>query len=309
MNIYLIISESFRLVDEKIATIINNSENVVSYDLNNYLLEDLITEAGYISIFDEQKYIIAKNADFFGSNKLKESDTNILCNYLNNPNDKTTLIFTTSKKVDDRKKITKIVRNNYNVIDIPKLSEYEMNKKIAAIMKKKGYNIDYESIQYLIKNSLNNYDIIYNEIEKIVLYYGDNKTVKIGDLKLLISHSLDDNIFKLINAIVDKNYQAMFKTYEELKIFKVEPIAIISLLAKEYRNIYLVKTCKNYSNIELMKLMGVQNWQFAKYEKISYDYSIKELKNYIKLLYKMDLNIKKGKIDKYLAIELFMLDL
>lgn len=307
MQAYLICSESFRLIEEEVNKIIKNNHNVISYDMNEATIEDLLNEAAYISLLDEKKYLIAKNAHFFGSEKLKEEDSERLISYLNNPNDQTILIFTTTTKLDVRKKITKLLKDKYEVIEIPKLKEYELNNKIMSIFKKDGYQIDFEAIKYISESCLLNYDLIYNEIAKIKLYYNDEKNIKLNDLKKLVSPSIEDNIFKLINAIMEKNYAKSLKLFNDLKILKEEPIAFISLLAKEYRNTYLIKTTNDKTS--LTELLKIQNWQYEKYERYAYSYDTLELKNKLQELYNLDLDIKTGKIDKYLGFELFLLNI
>ena len=308
MHNYLITSESFRLIEEYILKIVKNNQNIIKYDMNEASIEDLLNEASYISLIDEPKFLIAKNAMFFANTKLKEEDNNYLLNYLNNPNLNTTIIFTISSKIDERKKITKLMKEKYEVIEIPKLNEYEMKKKVSEILKKDGYQIDYDASNYLVTNSLNNYDIIYNEIEKIKLCYPKAQKLTLENIQKIASSLIEDNVFKLINAIVSKNSKQSFKIFNDLKLLKEEPIAFISLLAKEYRNMYLIKTNKTYTESELLQILNIQKWQYDKYAKNAYSYTPLELKNKLKELYELDLKIKKGKIDKYLGFELFLLN-
>ena len=72
MKVYVINGESYFLINEEISKIIKDSKNITTFDLNINTLEDVIIEAGYYSIFQEDKYIIVKNANFFGSEKLNE---------------------------------------------------------------------------------------------------------------------------------------------------------------------------------------------------------------------------------------------
>ena len=200
------------------------------------------------------------------------------------------------------------MKEKYEVIEIPKLNEYEMKKKVSEILKKDGYQIDYDASNYLVTNSLNNYDIIYNEIEKIKLCYPKAQKLTLENIQKIASSLIEDNVFKLINAIVSKNSKQSFKIFNDLKLLKEEPIAFISLLAKEYRNMYLIKTNKIYSDVELLQILNIQKWQYDKYAKNAYSYTPLELKNKLKELYELDLKIKKGKIDKYLGFELFLLN-
>lgn len=109
---YLIYGESFRLIEEEIQKIIKNETNSVTIDLMDSNIEDVLTEATYVSMFEESKFIIVKNALLFTSNKEKEEDVQKLLNYMENPVPSTTIIFTTYEKIDNRKKVTKAFEKN-----------------------------------------------------------------------------------------------------------------------------------------------------------------------------------------------------
>ena len=64
MKIYLVNGESHLLINEKINEIVKDSKNVTIFDFNINSMEEIILEAGYFSMFDEEKYIIIKNANF-----------------------------------------------------------------------------------------------------------------------------------------------------------------------------------------------------------------------------------------------------
>ena len=103
MNIYIIGSSSFHIVDEEIKKICNNKkwENI---NFLNMSLEDLISEVSYGSLFNEEKIIVVRNASFLGNN----DDVSLLEKYIASPNQLTTLILTTYEKIDERKKAVKV---------------------------------------------------------------------------------------------------------------------------------------------------------------------------------------------------------
>ncbi len=306
MQNYLISSDSFRLIEEQISTIVSDSKNIVTYNLDQNDLQEVIQEASYISFLPDIKYIIVKNADIFSSKKAKENDLVLLENYLENPNLQVVLIFITNNKVDERKKITKLMKQKYKYINIAPLKEYDLNQKVYQIFKNDGYKIDFESVKYITKANLGNYDLIYNEIEKIKTFYAQDKQILLKDIKKLAASSLEDNIFKFINAVIKKD-NIMFSYLNKVKLLKQEPVMIISLLAREYRNMYIVKNNQNIK--EVCSVLKLQSWQYDTYLKNSYNYSLEELKNLLNQLYELDLKIKKGDIDKYLGLELFLLSL
>ena len=86
MKIVLITGESILLINEKINEIVKDNKNITSFDMNANTIEDVLLEAGYFSMFEEEKFIIVRNANFFGSGKLNEKEADSLLKYFENPN-------------------------------------------------------------------------------------------------------------------------------------------------------------------------------------------------------------------------------
>lgn len=107
MQIYLISGESIRLIDEEVNKLISKEKNVEYFDLNTLELEDILTEAQYVSMFSDKRVIVVKNSFIFGSSKVSDKKMEILLKYLENPNEDTVIIFTYNDKCDTRKKLLK----------------------------------------------------------------------------------------------------------------------------------------------------------------------------------------------------------
>ncbi len=309
MKLYLIASESIRLIDEELEKIIKDQVNVEYFDLNNISISDLINEASYLSLFDDSKYIIAKNANIFGSDKMSEKDSALIESYLENPNDKTILIFVINGKIDSRKKITKIMKEKYQIIVRDKLNFNDLTEKIRYIVKKDGYTIDKNSINYLINNTLSNYDLIYNEIEKIKIYYSKPCEIKYDDVKEIVSRSLEENNFKIIEAIISKDLKRINILLDDMAVLKIEPINLINLLAREYRLMHMTKTLyeENKSMQNIVNELKLQGWQVEKILKNTFNYSLDELEKNLLLLNECDLEMKKVYFDKYAILKSYLL--
>ena len=311
MNIYLITSESFRLMEEEVKKIIKNSSNILTIDLLEATIEDVITEATYVSMFAEQKYIIVKNADFFGSGKIKEAEIELLEKYLENPVSLTTIIFETYNKIDLRKKITKEINAKYKIINIPPMYRNDLIPKIRNYVMDNKYKIDTDTINYIIDACYNNYDLIISELNKIFLYYDENDKIILSDVKEMVSKSLVDNNFKFVEAVINKDFILALKILEDLYVLKVDPINLLMLLAREYRLMVSVlilnETGTNKFNI--MKELNLQDWQLDKYVYYLVNYDKKTLYNYLKRLAELDIAIKSGNLDKYMALKIFLLEI
>ena len=104
MKIYLIYSDSYKRINEKVNEIINGFSNVLKFDLKINSISDVLEEAYYYSLTGEEKCIIVKSNDLFIAKKNKEEGKNkneeLLLKYIENPNNLVTLIFT-SYEVSD----------------------------------------------------------------------------------------------------------------------------------------------------------------------------------------------------------------
>ena len=314
-NIYLISSSSYRLMEDEIKKIIKN--NIYStFDLNAITIDEVLDEALYFSLFDEKKYIVVKNATIFGSSrkksdeedKVSRKDTRLL-SYLEDPNYNTVLIFTINGKIDSKKKICKTIKEKYHLIQIDDLKAKDIMSRVDKSFKEDGYKCDSSIIYSIISSCSNNYDLVMNEVDKIKLYYGRGCNVKNSDVLNITSRVIEDNNFKFIDSIMNKKMKESFKIFDDLMLQKVEPIMLLSMLAKEIRNTLLVKKMiSNKNKSEMMKLLGI-NYDFMidKLINNSYSYKERELEEYLVDICDMDYKIKTGKISNRLALEMIIM--
>lgn len=321
-NVYLISSNSFHLMEEELKKILKNNP-YASFDLNALELDDVLEEASYFSLFDDKKYMVVKNAQIFGASKRKSKDEDSdeeekvskkdekLLQYLNEPNENTVLIFTINGKADTKKKICKIIKDRYKFIQLDDLKPKEIYSRVEKALKDDGYKIDSNTGYYIVNNALNNYDLAINEVEKIKLYYCKGCTVKYDDVVNIVSKNIEDNNFKFIDTVISKDIKEAFKMYDDLMIQKVEPIMLMSMLAKEIRNMLLVKKMMNTKNKkDMMEVLGLKfDFQIDKLISNSYSFKEDKLEGYLVLLSDLDYKIKRGKISNKLALEMFIMDI
>ncbi len=311
MNVYLIESSSWVLLENQIKQIIQNSTNIITYNAEEASIEDILNEASYVSMFGEMKYLIVKNANFFASGKLKEKEEERLFRYLEQPYPLCTIIFTTYEPLDGRKKITKIIKDKYQLLQIIPPKGLELYNKVVELLVDYKYFAEKDVINYIIQSCLNNYDLIYNEIQKLNLYHEKPTKLKLETVKQIISKTIVDNNFKFIDAVIMKDLKKSLQYLNDLEVLKVEPLNLINLLAREFRNMILVKNMeeKKYTKKEMKEALHLQDWQLDKTIKNAQEYHLDDLKDYLISLEKTDCDMKSGKLDKQIALKLFLLDL
>ncbi len=311
--VYLLYGTVDYLINKTIDKIINDNKidefNVNKYDLTNSLLTDIINDASSMSLFSDKKIIIVNNAYIFtGTNKkYTEQNTEELENYLNNINDNTILIFTTSnEKLDERKKITKLVKKNGIVKDFNSIDNISLVKNLFE-----DYSISNDNVKYLISRVGEDSSLLASEIEKIKIYKNDDKTITHDDITNLTTKSLEVNNFKLIDAIINKNKAEAFNLYQDRIKLNEEPIAIIISLANQIRIMYQVKQLylEGYTENNIASILKIHPYRVKLASQNARKYDSDILLNYLKQLADLDINIKTGKVDKTLGLELFIIAL
>ncbi len=311
-SIYVIYSTSYRLLKENLDKIIKGN-NYVTYNQDEVEMNDIIDSASYQSLFSDKNYIVVKNVSSFSSKKKNSegeenaTDDNKLLGYLNEPNPNTVIIFVLKDKMNGVKKVSKLVKEKYNYIEIDKINIKELKESVNTFCKKNKISIDIDGINYIINSLDSNYDLIFNELEKLLLL--DEKKFNYDMIVKIISSNVLDNNFKFIDSVVNKDIVSSFKYYDDFLLNKNSPIMIMAMLANEYRNIYLVKTMLNNRNkSEMMSLLNIKyTFQIDKLINNCYSYSLNELENNMMLLCDLDYKIKIGKMSDKNALEWFII--
>ncbi len=311
--IYILYGTINYLINKEINKIIKDNNideiNINKYDLTNTYLTDIINDASSMSLFDDKKIIIVNNSYIFTGNTKKtlEQDTTILENYLNNINDNTILIFIANNdKLDERKKITKLIKKIGNVKEFNNIDNISLVKELFN-----DYNISTDNIKYLLERVGDDTTLLATEIDKIKIYKDTDKNITKDDITNLISKSLEVNNFKLIDAIINKNKNEAILLYQDRIKLNEEPIAIIIALANQIRIMYQVKQLylNGYTENNIASMLKIHPYRVKLANQNSKKYDSNILLNYLKQLADLDISIKTGRIDKQLGLELFILAL
>lgn len=295
MNIYLITSNSQSIIKEEISNIVQNN-NVLKFNMEEVSIDELYQELSYTFIIEDKKYIVAKN--FFDKTK----DDRIL-KYLENPSEKIVLIFT-EDKVDMRKKAIKYIKNNYSLINI-QVDYKNVYQYVDKYAKKNGYTLDFGVGKYLVALYNLNIDIIYNELDKVFMYYNKPSKLNYNDVKEIISIPLNNNSFKFVEALVTKNIDKVHSLLEDLITYKVMMPSLIVLVAREYRLMYNIKIFqeKGFNTKDILSEFKLMDWQLKKYQNNASMYSSYDILDILSLLATYDEKIKSGKVDGYCAVQ------
>ncbi len=314
---YSLFAASKHLVKKELDNIIDSisKKQEVTIDFfdgndKDFNVESLIYELNTIPFLSDHKIIVLENPLFLSAKgSLSDSNISYLENYLKDPAKFSTLIIYVNQfKVDKRKKISKIVSKYTKVFEPKEINDYTLSDIISSDLKSLNINIDRLAQAELDKRIINNFDNWENELEKINLY--NKKHLSFEDIDLLVSHDSENNVFDLVNGVLNNDLKKSLLTYRNLDKSLSEPIALIMLLANQFRLIHQIKTLMDarVASDEYAKILKVHPYRVQVASQIARKTSTQQLLSVLDKLSTLEQKIKSGLINPEIGFELFLIE-
>lgn len=307
---YLIIGDSYKLIDREIKKIVKDNE-YKTYLLDEVSLSDVLEDASYTNLFGDNNILVVKNFELV----FEKKDNKILdrlLEYLNNKND-SIIIFVSKSKSPSRSNICKEIMSKLKVIETPIVSKaYELNNILRDIIKKEGYGISENALTILSNKCASNVDIAINVFEQLKLYKGSNLLITEKDVEEYVPNYNIGDMFELKDAIINKDIGKANKILDEVEGSKMEVIPLVVMLAKEYENLYVIKSLAGLkkNNDEISRsLGGMHPYRVKILRDSSNKYSLDEIKKDIVYLCEMDKRMVSEDNLGVLELRKFLLEL
>ncbi len=313
--VYLLYGEERYLIKGKIEELLFEKKaekaDVITFDGQDkaFNIFDVITEANTVSFFAEHKFILVENSLFLtGSKGLSEDEQVSIENYLVDPYQATTLIFTLDKdSLDNRKKITKVF-NKYALVEkYPFLSPAAMRDLIIKDLSNNKLTIEHQALERLLEKMPCDLTKWKQELEKLITY-GDVLTVDV--INKLVTTDVFEDIFDLTSAVLSKDSFATMKILKDLKQLNYDEVAIILILASQFRFLYQVLFLdqKGFNQASIAKRLVAHPYRVSQSLKYKNKLSVKNLLSYLNKLSILDQNIKTGNYEKEISLTMFLLN-
>ena len=308
-NFYLIYGIDRSIVNNELDKVIKSLrvDDIVKYDMNNSTILDVIEDASTVGLFSSNKIIILDDCYFLSANKSIDNIEEMEA-YIEKYNPNNYCIFISyTDKVDTRKKIYKLLKNNGKIIEQVNIDEDYLINYINDELDKEDYKI--EDVNYFINKVGKNLYNAKNELNKLMMYKLDTKSITNSDIDKITIRSIEEEIFALTDAVILKNTSKALSLLEEFLKKDYEEIQIIMLLASQFRFLFQVKRLlnKGKSETEIAKILEVNPYRVKFTVKKLYYYTESMLLGFISKLAKIDHDIKLGLTNKRIALEMFII--
>ncbi|OBZ50964.1 DNA polymerase III subunit delta, partial [Staphylococcus epidermidis] len=200
---------------------------------------------------------------------------------------------------------------NAQLKKIEQMSEKELKHWIKKTLNNNYKDIKQDALELFIELTGVNYNIVSQELEKLILFIGERPIINKEDIDLIINRSLEQNVFLLTEYIQKGNKNKAIQLVNDLIIMKEEPIKLLALITSNYRLYYQCKILsqKGYSGQQIAKTVNAHPYRVKLALNQSRHYKLESLFNIINACAETDYKLKSSYMDKQLILELFILSL
>jgi DNA polymerase-3 subunit delta len=282
--------------------------------------QEIAQAAQTIPMFSQYRFVLISEAD-----RIDEEEMGELLMYTEKPSPTTCLVLC-AQTLGPWKKHQAEIEKVGKVIECTRLKGKALVSWVKNRMAERGKKLSEEAADYLVEVVGDHLHDLENALEKAFLSVGDKRTIELSDVEGIASEVKVSTVFDLMDAIGHQNLEkalgilekalesktVSFKKEEETSKKMDDPVPLLlSMMAKQYRNIWRVKEMASQQEevSEIAKVLRMSPWNVKKLMDQGRHFSESSLREGILNCHRIDLSIKRGRVQKDLLMEKLVIDL
>ncbi len=189
-----------------------------------------------------------------------------------------------------------------------RLKEEELYRWLAQESQALGKNLTLAAAQRLVEIVGENLWELTQELEKLALFAGEEKTLTPALVAQLASHSRTYSIFALVDALGEPGAQKRLSALDHLLDLGEPPARIVGMLARQLRFLIKMKEAAGTAP-EVARRLNLPPWQLKKLAQQAARFSEAALKGHLLRLHQTDLHLKTSGGNPRLWLEWTLLHL
>ena len=279
----------------------DDTMNFNHYEGRNIDVKELIDLCETMPFFADRRVVLLEDTGIF-KNKCDE-----LADYMKELPDYLCLVFV-EDEVDKRSKMYKAVKSCGRIGEFARQDEKTLMQWAAGILKREGKNITQRDMELLLTMTGIDMGNLRMELEKLITYTGDRNVVTRADIQEVCTTQTQNKIFDMVRAVTEKNQKRALDLYYDLLTLKEPPMRILFLLAKQFRQLLLVKeyTEEGVAQPEMASRLGVPSFVVRNIASCARSYRISELRQAVTDFVDAEEAVKTGRLQDVLSVELLI---
>ncbi len=310
--IYTLVGPSYLVKNQMEELILENhfqEEERFTYDLEETSLFSILENSNTISFLSPKKVVLLKNAFFLEADqkrKMEEGEVEAFLAYLDHPNEDVLFLLSLEKFDERKKKLVKAIQEKTKVVLLKTSPKEEIERLL------KGYELENGVLEILLEALKNEEVRIPMECEKLKIYRMETKKILKEDVQELVRFALpeqEETVFAFSRSLASRDKKEAYQAYRLLEQMGVDTLSLMGLLESQFRTLYQVKALmeKGYSKEKIASRLGYHPYRVQKTQELARFFSKKSIRSYLLLLEQYDYEMKSGKIDSDLLIDLLIM--
>ena len=265
--------------------------------------EEIIETAKTYPMLSERRLVITKNAE-----KLPSEEIKLIEDYISFPSPTCCFVLIFGK---DNKKL-KTLRNKKEVVFVNfTIDAKELFEWIKSDAKKLKKEITQEATQALVSLLGEDLQNIHSELEKLVLFIGNKKTIDLEDVETLTAKLPLEKVFELVNRVAEKDKKGALAVAIELEPISKEPLMVLGLITRQLRLIWQAKELidRKSSSSEISDKLGVSPKAVTYIINQAKRFSYEDIERSFSILFEVDKALKSSPLPEDLTFTKLILDL
>ncbi|MEE8885663.1 MAG: DNA polymerase III subunit delta [Eubacteriales bacterium] len=285
--------------------------NFNKYEGEDVQEKDVISQAETMPFFADRRVILLEDTGFFAKS------ANDLADYVKKIPDYLVMIFS-ERKVDKRSRLYKAVSSAGIAEEYGEQSEDVLIRFIMNKIAKDKKKIKRSTMTRLLQLTSTDMTNINNETDKLLAYVmspdrptagRDPDEITPADLDAILTPELTDRIFDMVRAVASHEQKKALNLYYDLLALKEAPMKILSLLSREYMQMYHVKelSAAGKAPWEIAGKVGMPQFAVRRSLEISRQYGRGELRAILEDFAATEEDVKTGRLGDRLAVEMLII--
>lgn len=289
------------------------SMNIGSYDMEDTTISAAVEDAILVPFFGARRLVMINRPYFLTGMRTKsklDQDLDDFLEYLKHPEQSTVMvIFAPYDKLDSRKKITKALKKVAVTIEIGNLRENEIKQLVTDKVTGTGFKINRDALDRMVELTGGKLTTMMSDLPKLILYNNDTKVIDLDSVNGLVSKSMEQNVFDLVNSVLQKNPKQSMDIYHQLLLENDEPIRINAVLIQQFRLLLQVMILQKhgYSQGNLASTLKVHPYRVKLAMQTIKKFSYNQLREAYIGLVDTERQMKSTRRSPELLFELFVL--
>ncbi|MDA3932115.1 MAG: DNA polymerase III subunit delta [Tenericutes bacterium] len=281
------------------------------YDFEETGLHIALSNALTLPFLVDKKGVIIRNSSFLiRQGKSTEDEIEDLIRFCSMNVPETIMVIQAPyEKLDGHKKIVKFLKKNIVSEEYNHNKNFNVYDFVKEKLRENELKIEPFALTQFVNRINHDLDSVNNEVTKLISFARDKEIINSEMIMQITSKDIDENIFSLVNALIEKNKVKLMDIYKDLKEINTNEIWMLSTISNKFMEMLHTKSLLNlgYSQKDVMGYFKVSSGRAYYMKKNAEEISYNQLENHISALSDLDYRIKSGQVDKANGLELFLL--